>query len=197
MPTKLSPQLSFLLRGSGLLIGLLTIWWFVLLDPMLYGLRMAASVFVGVEERSSGDWRLRVALDATIPGTDQHPQSQKIGSIDFDMSRSDAIAFTFSLPVFWAIVLAAPGPILRRLRPLLLGTVVMASIEVLLLLGFAQVAAHNVLAQSYGIESAAGAWGRRLCEYLVVNVLPYVLPFVVAVCTDRQLWRAVTAQLRA
>jgi hypothetical protein len=192
---KLSPQISFLLRGSGLLIGLLTIWWFALLDPMLYGLRSAASLFVGIEERSSGDWGVRVTLDAAIPATDERAQSQKVGSIDFDMSRSDAIAFTFSVPVFWAIVLAAPGQILRRLRPLLLGTVAMALIEVLLLLVFAQVTARNLLAQSYGIESAAGVWGRRLCEYLVVNVLPYVVPFVVAVCIDRQLSRAVTAQL--
>ena len=29
----------FLLRGSALLIGLLTLWWLVLLDPMLTGLR--------------------------------------------------------------------------------------------------------------------------------------------------------------
>jgi len=196
MPT-LSPQVSFLLRGSGLLIGLLTIWWFALLNPMLYGLRVAASVFVGIEERSSGDWGVRVGLDATIPANDERPQSQTIGSIDFDIPRSDAIAFTFSVPVFWAMILAAPGPIRRRLRPLLLGTIVMASIEVLLLLVFVQVTARNVLAQTYGIESAAGAWGRRLCEYLVVNVLPYVTPVVVALCIDRQLSRAVTSQLRA
>jgi hypothetical protein len=194
---KLDPPTSFLLRGSGLLIGLLLIWWFALLDPMLYGLRTAANLFVDVDERPSGDWGVRVPLHAVIPATNERLQSQTIESIDFNMSRSDAIAFTFSVPVFWAIVLAAPGPIQRRFRPMLIGTVAMASIEVLLLLIFAQVTARNVLAQSFGIESAAAAWRRQICEYLVVNVLPYVVPFVVALCIDRQLSRAVGGQLRA
>src|ERR1022692_4904369 len=35
---KLKPQTRFLLRGSILLVGLLSFWWFLLLSPMLYNL---------------------------------------------------------------------------------------------------------------------------------------------------------------
>ena len=42
------------------------------------------------------------------PATPQR-QAQQIHSVDFDIRRSDAISFTFGLPVFWAIILAAPG----------------------------------------------------------------------------------------
>jgi hypothetical protein len=45
--------------------------------------------------------------------------ARQIRSIDFDVSQGDAITFTFSLSVYWAIMLAAPG-VRRTLRPLLL-----------------------------------------------------------------------------
>src|SRR5689334_3531353 len=120
---KLSPQAGFLLRGSVLLIGLLTLWWFVLLDPMLFWLRTAANLMVTIEERASGEWTVRVPLNAALAPTAEYPQGQQIHSVDFDLARADSIAFTFSLPVFWAVILAAPGPVRQRLRPVLLGTI--------------------------------------------------------------------------
>jgi hypothetical protein len=180
------PQTRFLLRGSALLIGLLTLWWFVLLGPMLYLLKGAGGGFLPIQENLSGDWTFRVPLEKTLPATPRQPVAQQIHSIDFDMPRTDVIAFTFSLPVFWAIILAAPG-VRRNLRPLLLGTALMSAVELLLLLVFAQITARNVVSQLAGGEDAAGQWIRHVGEYLVVSVLPYAVPFVVALSLHREL----------
>jgi hypothetical protein len=180
------PQTRFLLRGSTLLIGLLTLWWFVLLGPMLYLLKSAAGGFVLIEENPSGDWTLRVPLEKTLPATPQQPVARQIRSVDFDMPRSDAITFTFSLPVYWAIILAAPG-VRRNLRPLLLGTALMSAVELALLLAFAQITARGAASQLAGTEDAAGKWVHQVGIYLVVNVLPYAVPFVIALSLHREL----------
>src|SRR6187549_101790 len=96
MPQLKAPT-RFLLRGSALLIGLLTLWWFVFLDPMLSALQ-------GV-----GDIAARLV---------------------FGVPRTDVIGFTFSLPVFWAVVLAAPGW-RRNLRPFLAGTGLIVLVELI------------------------------------------------------------------
>jgi hypothetical protein len=183
---KLEPQTRFLLRGSVLLIGLLTLWWFALLDPMLSVLKTAAGGFLHIEENPSGDWSLRVALEKTLPATDLQPRARQIHSIDFDMPRSDLITFTFSLPVYWAIILATPG-VRRNLRPLLLGTALMSAVELLLLLAFASIMAGAAASQLAGSHEAAGKWIRMFGVYLVVNVLPYAAPFAVALSLHREL----------
>jgi hypothetical protein len=183
---ELKPQTRFLLRGSVLLVGLLSLWWFLLLSPMLYLLKGAAGEFLLIQENPSGDWTLRVPLEKTLPATPQQPVAQQVHSIDFDMPRSDVIAFTFSLPVYWAIILAAPG-VRRNLGPLLVGTAVMAAVELAMLLVFAEISAHNTAAQLGGDLDGAGNWARRLGEYLLASVLPYATPFVVALSLHRGL----------
>jgi hypothetical protein len=183
---KLKPQTRFLLRGSVLLVGLLSLWWFLLLSPLLYMLKGAAGAFLLIQENPSGDWTLRVPLEKTLPATPQQPVAQQVHSIDFDVPRSDVIAFTFSLPVYWAIILAAPG-VRRNLRPLLVGTAVMAAVELAMLLVFAEISARNTAAQLAGGTDAVGKWARQFGEYLLASVLPYATPFVVAMWLHRGL----------
>ena len=184
---KLKPQTRFLMRGSALLVGLLSLWWFLLLSPMLYMLKGAAGVFLPIQENASGDWTLRVPLERTLPATPQQPVAQQIHSIDFDMPRGDATAFTFSLPVYWAIILAAPG-VRRNLRPLLVGTAVMAAVELAMLLVFAEISARNSAAQlAGGGGDVVAGWARLLGGYLLATVLPYATPFVVALSLHRGL----------
>ncbi len=128
----LEPQTRFLLRGSTLLLGLLMLWRFVLLNTMLYLLKGSAAAFVEIDEHPSGDWTVRVPVPHPAPSSQAAAQEIRI---DFEMRRADAITLTFSLPVFWAIMLAAPA-VRPNLRPLLLGTVVIAAMEVALLLAF-------------------------------------------------------------
>jgi hypothetical protein len=193
---ELKPQTRFLLRGSALLIALLSLWWFALLNPMLSVLETAGGVLGGlvfggrsgelIQETPSGDWTFRVPLEMTLPASPGQP-AQQVHSIDFDMPRTDVIAFTFSLPVFWAVVLAAPG-MRRNLRPLALGTAVMIVVELILLLVFAQISARKAAAQLVpGAQSAGAAWLLHFAEYLTVSVLPYAVPFVAAFAVHPEL----------
>jgi len=187
---KLKPQTRFLLRGSALLVGMLSLWWFLLLSPMLYVLKGAAGAFLLIQENPSGDWTLRVPLEKTLPATPQQPE-QQVHSIDFDVRRSDVIAFTFSLPVYWAIILAAPG-VRKNFRALLLGTAVMAAVEVAMMLVFAEISARNTVALlvAGGGDGVAG-WARLFGGYLLASVLPYATPFVVALWLHRGLSEAI------
>jgi hypothetical protein len=184
--SKLKPQTRFLLRGSALLVTLLSLWWFLLLPPMLYLLKGAAGVFLPIQETTSGDWTLHVPLEKTLPATPQGPE-QQVHSIDFDVRHSDVIAFTFSLPLYWAIILAAPG-VRRNLRALLLGTAVMAAVEVAMMLLFAEISARNTAALlAGGGGDAIAGWARLFGGYLLASVLPYATPFVVALWLHRGL----------
>lgn len=186
------PQTRFLLRGSALLIALLVLWWFVLMTPLLYVIKSGAEVcgslvFGGpsqwITEKADGDWTVEVPIEATIPpppgeaGPPTHVQS-----IDFDLARTDAATFTFGLPTYWALVLAVPG-IRRRLRPLVLGTLVVAFLEIVMLLIFVEIFAHRTAAQ-WAPPDALTAWGLHFGDYMVVNVVPYILPFLVAIWLD-------------
>jgi hypothetical protein len=154
MPSD-SLQARFLIRASLLLVILLVCWWFVLSNPLLVLLRMSAEMCWGIfgntsgkliSETPAGDWSLRVPVQFTMPASPRQPAPVEIHSVDFDVARTEAIAFTFSLPVYWAIILAAPD-VRRNLRTLALGSGVVAILETILFLAFAEISAHNVAAQ--------------------------------------------------
>jgi hypothetical protein len=193
---NLTPPLRFLLRGSALVAALLTLWWVVPLNPLLFLLRHTAPVIGGVlwsgpstltiTEIANGDWTFQVPLEATLPRTAANPAAQQIHSIDFDLARSDAGAFTFGVPAFWAVMLAAPR-LRRNLRPLLLGTLAMALFETALVLITAQTLAHASLAHLLRSENPIEGWIFKFTEYLAVNSVPYLLPFAVALWLHRDL----------
>lgn len=181
-----SQQSRFLLRGSACLIVLLSLWWFFLLPPMLAVLRGAAGAFVQITPVKTGHWTIRVPVNVTLPAGPERPRAQTINSIDFDIERTDPVAFTFSLPVYWAIVLALPWD-RRNLRPALWGSLAIATIELVLFLLFIQISAGNATAQLTGITDAFDKWIRHLGEYLIVSVIPFILPFIIALTFHREL----------
>jgi len=75
------PQTRFLLRGSMLLICMLTLWWFVLTAPMLYLLKGGVEIFLPIETNASGSWTLRVPLERTLPLTQQQRTPGKFVSL--------------------------------------------------------------------------------------------------------------------
>ena len=182
------PATRFLLRGSALVVVLLTLWWLVPWNPLQFLLRQAAHVTgaLSITEIANGDWTFEVPLEATLPRTLTNPVPEQIHSIDFDLDRSDAGAFSFGLPVFWAVMLAAPG-LRRNLRPLLLGTLAMALLEVALLLITAETLAHQSLAHLLHSQDPLGTWFLTFSNYLAVNSIPYVLPFAIALWLHREL----------
>jgi hypothetical protein len=181
---RFEPTTRFLISGSVLLIGILALWWVALRGPMLDLLRDAVGVFLQVKENPAGDWAVRVPFDKLLPPSAQRPIARQVHFVNFEMPRSDATRFIFSLPVYWAIILAAPGS-KRKLRSLLIGTAVMAALEVARLLAFLDLTAYGVISQIQG--DPGFQWGRRLGLYIVPNVLPYVLPFGVALSLHREL----------
>ena len=200
MPHLKAPT-RFLLRGSALLIGLLTLWWLVLLDPMLSALQCggdiaARLVFGGksgefMREDASRNWTFRVPKRIVVPASRVMAPPQQVDSIDFDVARTDVIGFTFSLPVFWAVILAAPGW-RRNLRPLLAGTGLLALIELILLLIFAATSAHKAAAAILSAPMGAfETWLLNFSDYLTVLVVPYVAPIVVAFAVHHELRRNV------
>ena len=189
------PHARFLMRGSALLILLLVFWWFLLLNPLLFLLRASAETFGSlilggdsrqfVTETPSGDWSFRVPLEVVAPNLPQQSGAAQIHSIDFDVARADVNAFTFSLPVFWAIILAAPG-IRRNIRPLIFGTILMAILEIVLLLIFVEICARHAASQLVP-QSSLTKWFLHFGEYLVVSVIPYAAPFLIAISAHREL----------
>jgi hypothetical protein len=193
---RLRPQTRFLLLGSALTVALLILWWLVLLNPLLTLLRGAVDacgivIWSGqatfsVTETRGGGWSFEVPLEATVPPSATNPAPQEIHSIGFDMEHSEVGAFAFGLPVFWALMLAAPGW-RRNLRPMLWGTLAMAVLEIALVLVTAELMAHITLARMVRAHDPVGHWFLRYGHALTVNAIPYLMPFVVALGAHREL----------
>ena len=84
--------------ASVLLIGLLLIWWFLLVNPLLAFLRgslaVTSSLYYGaaarelVSETPTGDWSFHVPMEIVLPPSAEHPGGAQVHSIDFDMQRA-------------------------------------------------------------------------------------------------------------
>ena len=195
------PQLNFLLRASAALIALSAIWWFLLLGPLFVAFRQTAELLGGllfgrstcslIRETISGGW------DFCVPAA-----SANVRSIEFEMPRSDLYIFTFGLPVYWAILLAAPPKSRRtQVRVLVLGTVLTGLLEVGAFLVFLKTYAFAVVAQSQPITGLT-QWLVEFSQYLELNVAPDLSPFVAALVLLRDLrvqilgWTKVTIAAR-
>ena len=192
---SLSPPARFLVRGSLLLATLLTLWWLVLINPLQSLLQTAAQaggalLFSGrskftITEAANRDWAFDVPIEPIVPPTPPGAVPQMLYSIGFELARSDAGGFTFGMPVFWAVILAAPK-LRRNWRLLLVGTLAMAVLEVVLLLITVEILAYKSLAQILQSHDPVGGWFLRYGEYLAVNAIPYLLPFAVAIALHRE-----------
>ncbi len=170
MPAK------FLLRGSILLVVMLVMWWLVLVNPLLFVLRASAALpFAFLTGPSASIAAGPVQWDFRIPIGMQ--------AFSFSIPRSDVVVFTFSLPVYWAIALASR----TRLRSLLLGTLIMEAIEVLSLIAFAALIGHSIAAQRASSYSALDRWFTEFANYLLVDVIPFLAPVLLAILLDRDL----------
>lgn len=179
-----SSDLLFLLRMSGCLIAVLALWWFALRPPLLAALRIGTTLAIsalpgsdqaaGITEDEAGDWLFHFPVDDVRT---EGGRRYRVTSLDFTMSRSDAVLFTFSIPVFWAIMLG--GGIGRSdLTAFLAGTVVMMLLEVLLLLGHADIMAANAVASWHPESAGFSRWLRGTIYYLVTTVIPFLMPIV-------------------
>jgi hypothetical protein len=185
----LRPQVRYSLRAAALFVVMLALWWLALRTPMLFLLRATESVALSllansnstepIEVDPSGDWNFRVPVEDTNGAV-------KFRAIEFTMSRPDLVLFTFSVPVFWAMVLAAP---LGRsgIRALLWGTALVSLIEVVALLAQVEMTAYGAAAELHLSANGLAEWSRNFGSRLVVGVVPFAAPVLAAVGLHREL----------
>ncbi|MGA9622995.1 MAG: hypothetical protein WBQ65_00885 [Bryobacteraceae bacterium] len=199
---QLSDPLRFLLRALVLLALMLALWWLVLLNPLLAGLRLSAEwtlrllpggssvshVIIGPDR----SWTFQVPAPAAVVNQEKTQQLLgaaaagagriKIRSMKVEGTARYPILFTVSLPLFWAILLAAPGR--PRLWRMACGTAVLAAVALL------SIAVYAVrLVGGYFQLTTEGFPGFLMdsAVYLATGVVPYLGPVLVALSLDGEL----------
>jgi hypothetical protein len=196
------PQFRFLLRACGLLAGMLLLWWILLLDPLLGWVRCAGDFVLGwapgaaegphVTIEPDGNWMLRLPVPeaaaaredlqrlagAGSPGA----QPRKVRSFKLEISRSRVALFTVALPLFWALMLAAPGK--KPLRMLVYGSAAIAAGMpfTLTLDGMETIRAYFHI---HSTPFAGFLWSAA--GYLNTEMLPYATPLFLALWLNREL----------
>ena len=201
---QLSDPLRFLLRALVLLALMLALWWLVLLNPLLAGLRLSAELTLRLLPGGSSvshvtigpdrNWTFQVPAPAAVVNQEKTRQMLgaasvgsgpiKIRSMKVEGAARYPILFTVSLPLYWAILLAAPGR--RRRLPLRMasGTVVLAAFALL------SIAVYAIrLVGGYFQLTTEGLPGFLMdsAMYLAAGVVPYLGPVLVALWLDGEL----------
>lgn len=193
------PHLRYSLRAAALFLAMLGLWWLVLRGPMLASLRAAESIALALASGAdpadcittgpSGDWNLRVPVSDS-PRPTREGAAVRFQSIEFSMPRADLALFTFALPVFWAMILAAPWG-RSGARALAWGTAAVALIEVLALLAQVEIGAYAALDQMHLAGGGLAAWFRDYGARLIVGAVPTAVPAIAAIALDRDLRRQI------
>ena len=199
---QLSDPLRFLLRALVCLALMLALWWLVLLNPLLAGLRLSAELTLRLLPGGSSvshvtigpdrNWTFQVPAPAALVNQERTQQMLgaaaagtgriKIRSIKVEGTGKYPILFTVSLPLYWAILLAAPGR--RRLLRMASGTAVLAAIALL------SIAVYAIrLVGGYFQLTSEGLPGFLMdsAVYLATGVVPYLSPVLVALSLDGEL----------
>jgi hypothetical protein len=200
---SLSDPLRFLLRGLVFLALMLALWWLVLLNPLLAGLRLSAELTLRLLPGGSSvshvtigpdrNWTFQVPAPAAVVNQERTQQMLgaaaagsgriKIRSMKVEGAGRYPILFTVSLPLYWAILLAAPGR-RRLLLRMSCGTAVLAAFALL------SIAAYAVrLVGGYFQLTTEGLPGflTDSAMYLASGVVPYLGPVLVALSLDGEL----------
>jgi hypothetical protein len=193
--------LRFLLRALVFLALMLALWWLVLLNPLLAGLRFSAELTLRLLPGGSishvtigpdRNWTFQVPAPAAVVNQERTQQMLgaaaggsgriKIRSMKVEGAARYPILFTVSLPLYWAILLAAPGR--RRLLRMACGTAVLAAFALL------SIAVYAIrLVGGYFQLTTGGLPGFMMdsAVYLAAGVVPYLAPVLVALSLDGEL----------
>ena len=200
---KLSDPLRFLLRALVFLALMLALWWLVLLNPLLAGLRLSAELTLRLLPGGGStshvtigpdrNWTFQVPAPAAVVNQEKTQQLLgaaaggsgriKVRSLKVEGAAKYPILFTVSLPLYWAILLAAPGRRRLWLR-LASGTAVLATLALL------SIAVYAIrLVGGYFQLTTEGLSGFLMdsAMYLAVGVAPYLGPVLVALSLDGEL----------
>jgi len=199
---SLSVPLRFLVRGLVFLALMLALWWLVLLNPLLAGLRLSAELTLRLLPGGSSvshvtigpgrNWTFQVPVPAAVANQERTQQMLgaaaagsgriKIRSMKVEGAGRYPILFTVSLPLYWAILLAAPGR--RRLLRMASGTAVLAAFALL------SIGVYAIrLVGGYFHLTTDGFPGFLMdsAMYFATGVVPYLGPVLVALSLDAEL----------
>jgi hypothetical protein len=194
--------LRFFLRALVFLALMLALWWFVLLNPLLAGLRLSAELTLRLLPGGGSvshvtidpdrNWTFQVPAPAALVNQEKTQQMLgaatagsgriKIRSMKVEASGRYPILFTVSFPLYWAILLAAPGR--RRLLRMASGTAVLAIFALL------SIAVYGIwLVGGYFHLTTEGLPGFLVdsAVYLAMGVVPYLGPVVIALSLNEEL----------
>jgi hypothetical protein len=195
--------LRFLVRALAFLVLMLALWWLVLLNPLLAGLRLSAewtlrllpggSAVSHVTIGPDRNWTFQVPVPAAVVNQESTQQMLgaaaassgriKIRSMKVEGAGRYPILFTVSFPLYWAILLAAPGWRRLPLR-MLCGTAVLAALA---LLSIAVYAAGLVGGYFHLTTKGLPGFLMDSAVYLATGVAPYLGPVLVALSLNEEL----------
>jgi hypothetical protein len=183
MPRPVSPQTRFLLRASLSFAVLLAVWWFILLPPLLAWTRVSTDVLLnvipgapiqtGVDVRPGGSWVIQAPIRS----------GGRSRNVRLEAPQRLPTQLTIALPLFWAVMLAAPRT--RKMwRRVAVGTAILLALPPLGLLIYA---AHVVRIYVYPNAPAAVEYLLAVADYIASTVAPYVGPVLLALALHDEL----------
>jgi len=196
------PQIWFLLRAGVLVLTALVAWWIFLLDPLLDWMRVSGDFTLAVLPgaaagqhvtiKPDGNWLLqlpvpsaaanRADLQRLASGGSAAPR--KVRSFKMEVSRIQVALYTLPLPVFLALMFTAGLPLREMARSIALGCGIVALVMPLAL----TVWGVTTIREYFQIDSApAIQFLRNGAAYLNNEVLPYLLPLLLAIGLNREL----------
>ena len=199
MPARTSPQLRFLLRGSLLVVVMLTAWWMFLLDPLLGALRVSTALALHLAPGDgstahatndpSGNWVLQVPLPAFVQRSDAVQKifdpalrPVRLRSLKLAIARDVPVLFSLVFPLFWAAALAAPFS-RRTWKILLAGTALVYLISIGCIILYSVYMIDRNLAYTTGASNTV----LNFFEYLNMYVVPYAAPLLIALALNADL----------
>ena len=187
MPRRRSPQSRFLARASIFFAALLAAWWFVLLPPLLGWTRLStdfllnaipgAPLKTGVTVSSEGVWSMQAPVK--VAGVWRN--------VRVDTGQRLPRQLTIALPLFWAIVLAAPRP-RHAWRAWLFGSGVLLLIPPV---GLVLYAAHVAQIYVFPTMPTPARAAIAAADYVASTVAPYIGPVLMALAVHPEFRRAV------
>jgi len=181
-----SPQSRFLLRASLFFAVMLLAWWFVLLGPLLAWTRVSTDFALNILPGAT----LKTGATVTAEGVWVVQAPVKVAgvwrNIRVEAGRRLPTQLTIGIPLFWAILLAAPRSreIGRLWRIWAAGNAILLAIPPVGLLLYA---AHVV--QMYVFPGASPVLRAALAaaDYFASTAAPYLTPVLAAVALHPEL----------
>jgi hypothetical protein len=183
MPRAVSPQTRFLLRASLYFLGLLAVWWFALLPPLLGWVRVStdmllnaipgAPIQTGVDMRPGGVWVIQAPIRS----------GGRSRTVRLEAPQRLPTQLTIALPLFWAVMLAGPRSRKFGLR-LAVGTAILLALPPIALLIYG---AHVVRIYVYPSAPAVVEYVLAVADYIASTVAPYIGPVLLALALHEEL----------